>query len=161
MHLISFCVLGFTRIIIYSISILSLQTKIEKTSQLQNTLRNYEDPTKRRRRFKLLLDILFDISNISSRRDPSVERFVVFISAAEDLSKVASSDILFLYFFCLVCGGDPSGEICCLHLWSGRFVVLSPPIFFLIFLVVCRDANWRYFYISGAEDLSKAVSSSL
>jgi len=96
--LISFCVLGFTRIIIYSISILSLQTKIEKNSQLQNTLRNYEDPTKRRRRFKLLLDILFDISNISSRRDPSVERFVVFISAAEDLSKVASSDFLFDIF---------------------------------------------------------------
>jgi len=96
--LISFCVLGFTRTIIYSISILSPQTKIEKISPLQNTLRNYEDPTKRRRRFELLLDILFDISNISSRRDPSAERFVVFISAAEDLSKVASSDFLFDIF---------------------------------------------------------------
>jgi len=60
--------------------------------------KNYERPKQRRRRFELLLDILFDISNISSRRDPSVERFVVFISAAEDLSKVASSDFLFDIF---------------------------------------------------------------
>jgi len=37
-HLISFCVLGFTGTIIYSISILSLQTKIEKISQLQKTM---------------------------------------------------------------------------------------------------------------------------
>jgi len=55
-------------------------------------------PQERRRKSKLLLDILFDISNIFSRRDPSVERFVVYISGGEDVSRAASSDICFDIF---------------------------------------------------------------
>ena len=55
-------------------------------------------PQERRRKSKLLLNILFDISNISSRRDPSVERFVVYISDAEDVSRKASSDVRFDIF---------------------------------------------------------------